>query len=424
MFVVGRLCIGGVSAFFSAAPILITETAFPTHRAIATAFFNCGWYVGGLVAAWATYGTRNYASDWAWRIPSLLQLAVPAGAILGFVMAPESPRWLLSVGRTQDARDVLVKYHAGGDVDSALVAYEYEEISKTIAIEKEVSESVSYLDLFKTKGRRHRSFISITLGVFAQWNGGMCLPLRYKQSTNISSVGIVSYYLAPVLLTVGITSVTDQTMISGFLQLWNLILAVGAAFSVDRLGRRKLFLASSIGMLCSYIVISGLSGSFANTGLAATGVAVIPFLFIFYGFYDIAFTPLIVSYTCEIWPYSFRAKGLSLTFISTQLAVFFNIFVNPIALDAIGWKYYLVYVAILAIITITIWFTYPETNGHTLEQMAKIFDGDDADVSSEGEAVKAAERKLSMNVQDLRSADSDVEEKGNIVHESRHVEGN
>lgn len=237
-------------------------------------------------------------------------------------------------------------------------------------------------------------------------------------------VGIVSYYLAPVLLTVGITSVTQQTMISGFLQLWNLILAAGAAFSVDRVGRRKLFLASSVGMLGSYIIIAGLSGSFANTGLAATGIAVIPFLFIFYGFYDIAFTPLIVSYTCEIWPFTYRAKGLSMTFLTTQLAVFFNIFVNPVALEAIAWKYYLVYVAILVGITITIWFLYPETNGHSLEQMARVFDGDDADVVAEVEAVQAAERKLSVIEHGMDAGnDADPEEKGAAVkHETMHVE--
>jgi MFS family permease len=114
--------------------------------------------------------------------------------------------------------------------------------------------------MLKTKGNRHRVFIGITLGVFAQWNG----------------VGIVSYYLAPVLKTVGVTDVTNQTMISGFLQVWNLIIAVSAAFSIDRLGRRFLCLVSCGGMLTSYIIISGLSGSFAHTNKAGTGIAVIP----------------------------------------------------------------------------------------------------------------------------------------------------
>jgi hypothetical protein len=41
-------------------------------------------------------------------------------------------------------------------------------------------------------------------------------------------------------------------------------------------------------MLISYIIITGLSGSFAQTGTASTGVAVIPFLFIYFAGYDIA----------------------------------------------------------------------------------------------------------------------------------------
>ena len=348
MFVLGRLFIGGVSAFFSASlPLLMTETAYPTHRGTITAFYNCGWYVGSLLPAWATYGTRNYAGSWAWRIPSLLQVCIPLATIPGFVMVSESPRWLISRGRGEEARAFLVKYHGGGDEKSLLADFEYTEISNTLELERTLGAETSYLQMFKTKGNLHRSFITITLGVFAQWNG----------------VGIASYYLAPVLDTVGITSVTDQTMISGFLQVWNLILAVTAACLVDRLGRRPLFLASCFGMLTAYVFISALSGPFAHTGNAATGVAVIPFLFLYYSFYDVAFTPLIVSYTCEIWNFSYRARGLAMGQISTQLAVFFNIFVNPIALEAIKWKYYVVYVCILVGITITAWFAYPENEG-------------------------------------------------------------
>jgi hypothetical protein len=190
----------------------------------------------------------------------------------GFLLSPESPRWLISVDHTEKARKILADTHAGGDSDGALVNYEIIEIVSTLKAEKEANDNSGYLDMIKTKGNRHRLFISITLGIFAQWSGN----------------GVVSYYLALVLETVGITSVTQQTLISACLQVWNLIFAVSAAFSVDKLGRKPLFLASAATMLISYTIVTGLSGSFAQSGNAATDVAVIPFFFIFFAGYDIA----------------------------------------------------------------------------------------------------------------------------------------
>ncbi|GJC90597.1 lactose permease [Colletotrichum liriopes] len=70
--------------------------------------------------------------------------------------------------------------------------------------------------------------------------------------------------------------------------------------------------------------------------------------------------------------------------MATYFGIFFNVFVNPIALEAIGWKYYLVFVVILVIGCFIVYFFYPETRGHTLEEMAVIFDGDAARVTDSG----------------------------------------
>ncbi|WYZ38426.1 hypothetical protein EsH8_III_000340 [Colletotrichum jinshuiense] len=365
-FILGRIFVGQPSAWWGGlAPLLITELAYPTHRGILTALYNTGWFVGSSLAAWVTFGTRNYASSWSWRIPSLLQIAIPLTVFPAALLVPESPRFLISKGQIEKARSILTKFHAGGDENSILVDFEMTEIERAIEDDKAAANSSSWMQMCSTPGNRRRAFISVTLGLFAQWNGN----------------NVVSYYLVAVLETVGITSVTDQTLISGCLQIWNLFWAVSAAVSVDRLGRRPLFLTSCLGMLSSFTIISGLSGGFATTGTKSVGLAVVPFLYLYYGFYDIAFTPLIVSYPAEIWPYQLRARGTALTQMATYFGIFFNVFVNPIALEAMGWKYYLVFVVILIIGTVIIYFFYPETRGHTLEEMAVIFDGDSAQVT-------------------------------------------
>lgn len=181
-----------------------------------------------MIAAWATFGTRNYAGSWAWRLPSLLQVLLPAIGIPGLIMIPESPRWLVSVDRIDEARKNLADLHAGGDIRSPLIEFEMAEIQQTIKAEKEAEQYSAWTDLWATPGNRHRLFISISLGTFAQWSGN----------------GVVSYYLSIILNSVGITSVDDQTLISACLQIWNLIWAGTAALLVDRLGRRMLFMTS------------------------------------------------------------------------------------------------------------------------------------------------------------------------------------
>lgn len=157
-------------------------------------------------------------------------------------------------------------------MDNELVTYQMLEIETTIAAEIEATASASYMDMVKTPGNRRRLLISVSLGIFSQWVGN----------------GVVSYYLPLILDSVGVKSVTDQTLISACLNVWNLLWAIFAALSVDKLGRRLLFLLSGSIMLCSFVIVTGLSATFAQNGSSSVGLAVIPFLFTFFMGYDIA----------------------------------------------------------------------------------------------------------------------------------------
>lgn len=131
MFLVSRMIIGfrGLIAV-EASPMLVSELAFPTQRSVLVGYYNNLWYLGAMLAAWVTYGTyfMGPKASWAWRIPSLLQGFFPLVQVLFIYLLPESPRYLVQKDRYEDARKVLVKYHAGGDEDSTLVDFEMKEI--------------------------------------------------------------------------------------------------------------------------------------------------------------------------------------------------------------------------------------------------------------------------------------------------------
>lgn len=159
--------------------------------------------------------------------------------------------------------------------------------------------------------------------------------------------GIISYYLVMILNSIGVTGSTEQTAYNGGLQIFNWLMAIGGSLSCERLGRRKLWLISACGMLASFIIITACSAAYAERGVKAAGTAVLAFLFVYFGFYDIAFTGLSTAYPLEILPFSLRTKGMAISTLCVSCALFFNSYVNPIALERLAWKYYFVSIGIL-----------------------------------------------------------------------------
>lgn len=216
------------------------------------------------------------------------------------------------------------------------------------------------LDLVQTPANRKRTLIAVIVGWFSQWSG----------------VGVASYYLTLVLDTIGITKTKDQTLINGILKIFHWFVAIFlGAMLIDRLGRRTLFLASTAGMLVSYIAWTALTAHSVESGGAAIGRVVVGFIFINYFFYDIAWTLLLQAYTVEIFPYTLRGRGLSISYISAFVGLIVGNQVNPIAMNNIAWKYYILFCCLLAVLLVIIWILFLETKGRTLEEIVEIFEG-------------------------------------------------
>lgn len=94
-------------------------------------------------------------------------------------------------------------------------------------------------------------------------------------------------------------------------------------------------------------------------------------------------------YTPEISPFSLRAKSAALLLLSQNCAQAFNQFANPVALAAIAWKYFIVYVAIIALYFGLFFFFCRETKGLTVEEAAVVYEPD-----SYREAALEEERRL------------------------------
>ena len=109
-------------------------------------------------------------SNWGWRIPSFLQ-AVPSLFQVIFIWSlPESPRWLISRGRGDEAYAILVKYHAEGDKHSEFVNAEYTQIKETLEAGLEVTQ-INRKKLFSTPGMRKRVIIAASFALCAQFSG-------------------------------------------------------------------------------------------------------------------------------------------------------------------------------------------------------------------------------------------------------------
>ncbi|KAK9378528.1 general substrate transporter [Kockiozyma suomiensis] len=366
MFVVARFLLGmGICLSGSAAPLLLIECAYPAQRGKMTSFIEPAWPIGSFVAAAITYGTFHMGtSSWSWRIPSLLQCFFPIVQCVLSLFSPESPRWLIMKDRHEEAYEFFVRYHAGGDRESEMVKFQMAEVTATLEAER-AADSNSWSTFFKTKGMRHRFLIATFVPAMMQLSGN----------------AIMSYYLSRVLTNIGVTDQQEQLTVNLAGTAWGIVTAYTFASQVDRIGRRKGFLFGLISMQVSYIVWTIMSAvnqerGFNNRPLA---IGIIAVMYIYQGFYHLT-APFAPTYVTEVVPYSLRAKGSMLYQLCGNIVGVFNNYVNPIAMDAIQWKYYIVYCVWIGVEAVVVYFFFPETGGKSLEEIAEVFDGPDANV--------------------------------------------
>lgn len=377
MYIVARLILGfGIPACIVAGSSLIGELGYPKERAVLTSLFNVSYFVGQLIAAGIVFGTNSIPNDWAWRVPSLLQLVPSLIQCLFVLFLPESPRWLISHDRIEEAEAILIKYHAEGNPESEFVKGEIAQIRATLELESEAKQR-GWMDLLATSGMRRRSLITANLGLFTQWSGNT----------------LISYFFGDLMKMIGIKdALTKQKLNVGYAA-WSLVTGSVAALIVTRFKRRTLYMTCTLSLLVVYTGWT-IAFKYATTANKAGGhngpasAASAFFIFAYQPCYNLGFNALTYTYMVEVWPYMERSRGIAVFQLFGRLAGFFTTFVNPIGLGDISWKWLIVYVAWLTYEVVFVWFLFPETANRTLEELAFLFEGEEKNIR----AVEAVEK--------------------------------
>lgn len=355
-FVVGRVILGlGVGQLSVAVPVWQSECTSAKHRGQHVIVDGICICLGYALCNWIDFGLSKVNGSLQWRLPLVVSFLFSIILLASVFLLPESPRWLMTVGRVEEATQSLAAYKGLSDDDEAVRA----EISG-IESSLEVSvDSASLLDLFnpnKVDDERllYRFCICVSLQFFQQMCGGNLIS-TYVSTIFEENLHMTSY-LSRILASCAMT--------------WKFMCSFIAFFAIDRLGRRKIFMISGTGMSVCMMVLA-ITNSFDNNYHASIVSAV--FIFLFNSFYPVGFLGGNFLYCTEVAPMRLRVAMSAISTANHWLWNFVVTMITPVALDTIGYQYYIMYAVISACIPFAVYFFYPETMNRNLEALNHVF---------------------------------------------------
>jgi MFS transporter, SP family, arabinose:H+ symporter len=332
---IGGLGIGGSSVL---GPMYIAEIAPAKWRGRLVGFFQFNVVAGILVAYFSNYliGLMGFGNhEWRWKLGVS---GVPALFFLFMLYTiPRSPRWLVSKGRTDEARGVLQQ------IGEENVEVELLDIARSVDLEHGAGGE----PLFSSKYRL-QIFLAVSIGMFNQ----------------LSGINAILYYLNDIFAKAGFSKVSSdlQAVAIGATNLAATIIAMSV---IDRLGRKKLLLVGAVGTAAC---LAGVAVIFASGHYEWLLVWLLVGYIAFFAFSQGA---VIWVYLSEVFPTRVRAKGQS-------LGSFTHWFMNAL----ISWTFpiiaakskgapFALFAAMMVLQFFVVLFVYPETKGVTLEDMER-----------------------------------------------------
>ncbi|OIW32831.1 general substrate transporter [Coniochaeta ligniaria NRRL 30616] len=360
MYIVARFITGvATGQTIAALPIYFAEVSPPHSRGLLAGAHGCFINVGYAAANWIGFGSYFSKSSFAWRFPNAVLLLWALCFLAGTFIIPESPRWLVIKGREQEALAILRRlHHDPRDAEDSFAHQELRGIHEQIEVEERINQANGKWQIFTVKTYRNRLILA-------------CMVIAGTQNTGVL---VINGYNALLYQSLGLSN-TQALIVSAAYNTFAMIANfIGATFS-DRFGRRKLMLIGFTSTVIMFIIATGLVGQYNQTKTKELAAASVAMFFLYVFCYACFIDVNCWTVATEVFPTHLRSQGAGIAMSFLMSADLLWLQLSGTATATIGWKYYIVFIALTFVHIIHLWFRLPETSGVSLEDMDALFGG-------------------------------------------------
>lgn len=358
---IGRVIGGvGIGALSVLVPMFQSETAPQNLRGALVSSFQLFITLGIFIGFSVCYATKSRLDTGAYRIPMGLCFAWAFILLIGMCFMPESPRFLVSIGRIEEARKAMAMTNQV-PLHDAVIDEELKAIENSVIREKSAGKA-TWKELFTGEPRMG---YRLTLGILVQVLQQLC------------GANYFFYYGTSIFKAIGMSDSFATSMIFGGI---NLLSTFGGLYIVDRFGRRKCLLGGAMVMFVCFLVYStvGFAALYPNGDTTlparkAVGDVMILFTCIFIAAFASTWAPIAFVVVSETFPLRMRSKGMAFATGGNWMINFLVSFLTPFITSSIGFKYGYVFTACIGFAIIFVFFFIPETKGLSLEDVDELY---------------------------------------------------
>ncbi|KAK5271945.1 hypothetical protein LTR99_000896 [Exophiala xenobiotica] len=354
------ICGLGIGTINSIIPAWVSELAQAHNRGSSFALVFVANYVGIVIAYWIGYGLRNHVGDFKWRFPLAFQIVPLLLLLLTVGFLPESPRYLLTQGRRDEAVEILAKIRGDVAHDDPSLAAELAQLDAIISSGQHKRYRWHNLITGRHSGPLHlgrRVALAVGIMMMMEWTG--ILAITVYANTLFQQAGF---------------SVEKSAWLSGLCNSIGILGTMASVLTVDRFGRRR---SLYFGFFIQGAVLL-LSGGLSRLGElhpenTAYGAASGAMVFIFTFFFAQTVLMIAFIYPTEIWPQEIRALGNSFGVFGWAVGCGSTTLAIPSMFAVLGYKALIVFGAFNFASLPLVYLFFPETKGRSLEEINLLF---------------------------------------------------